>query len=169
MDSSNALATSLATRLDGPGSRTVARPGSRLRGPLLIVDWSDFEPGREWVMLKAAVPTGRRVMSLYERVFLFSRDNSPDAHREFLRNLRSILQASCSSVAGGLVVGPAPPKVVVRAASSAEFVCRGRGGCSADEFAVFNAHVAGIYLRRRDSPGPLCWPASGHRRKALTH
>jgi|SRR6188768_1657367 len=68
------------------------------RRPLIIVDWSDFELGREWVMLKAAVPVGGRAISLYERVFPFKRYNSPGAHREFLRDLRSILPDGCRPI-----------------------------------------------------------------------
>lgn len=65
------------------------------RWPLIIVDWSDFELGREWLMLKAAVPVGGRAISLYERVFPSKRYNSPGAHREFLSDLRSILPEGC--------------------------------------------------------------------------
>jgi hypothetical protein len=57
---------------------------------VIIVDWSDFELGRQWLMLKAAVPVGGRAISLYERVFPFKRYNSPGAHREFLQALRAI-------------------------------------------------------------------------------
>lgn len=69
-----------------------------MRRPLIIVDWSDFELGREWVMLKAAVPVGGRAISLYERVFPFKRYNSPGAHLEFLRDLRSILPEGCRPI-----------------------------------------------------------------------
>jgi hypothetical protein len=55
--------------------------------PVIVVDWADFELGRQWLMLKAAVPVGGRAISLYERVFPFKRYNSPGAHREFLRAL----------------------------------------------------------------------------------
>jgi hypothetical protein len=66
--------------------------------PIIIVDWSDFELGRQWLMLKAAVPVGGRAISLYERVFPFKRYNSPGAHREFLRALRSILPEDCRPI-----------------------------------------------------------------------
>jgi len=69
-----------------------------IRRPLIIVDWSDFELGREWLMLKAAVPVGGRAISLYERVFHFKRYNSPGAHREFLRDLHSILPEGCRPI-----------------------------------------------------------------------
>jgi hypothetical protein len=72
-----------------------------LRGvdrPIIVVDWSDFELGREWLMLKAAVPVGGRAISIYQRVFPFERYNSPGAHREFLRELKAIVPAACRPV-----------------------------------------------------------------------
>jgi hypothetical protein len=66
--------------------------------PVILVDWSDLELGRQWVMLKAAVPVGGRAISLYERVFPFKRYNSPGAHREFLQALRAILPEGCQPI-----------------------------------------------------------------------
>jgi Transposase DDE domain len=74
---------------------------SLLRGikrPIILVDWSDFELGREWLMLKAALPVNGRAISLYELVFPFKRYNSPGAHREFLEALRAILPAGCRPI-----------------------------------------------------------------------
>ena len=65
---------------------------------MIIVDWSDFELGRQWLMLKAAVPVRGRAVVLYERVFPFKRYNSPGAHREFLRTLHSILPKDCCPI-----------------------------------------------------------------------
>lgn len=71
---------------------------SGIKRPVIIVDWSDFELGRQWLMLKAAVPVRGRAISLYERVFPFKRYNSPGAHREFLRALHSILPEGCRPI-----------------------------------------------------------------------
>lgn len=76
-------------------SATLLRGNKR---PTIIVDWSDFELDRQWLMLKAAVPVGGRAICIYERVFPFKRYNSPDAHREFLKALRSILPAECKPI-----------------------------------------------------------------------
>jgi hypothetical protein len=65
---------------------------------VVVVDWSDFQSGRQWAMLKAAVPVGGRAITLYERVFPFKRYNSPGAHREFLRALRSVLPEDCRPI-----------------------------------------------------------------------
>lgn len=66
--------------------------------PVIIVDWSDFELGRQWLMLKAAIPVGGRAISVYERVFPFKRYNSPGAHREFLQALRLVLPEDCRPI-----------------------------------------------------------------------
>jgi hypothetical protein len=72
-----------------------------LRGktrPIVVIDWSDAQPGRKWVMLKAALPVEGRAISLYERVFPMSRYNSPGANREFLASLRAILPEKCRPI-----------------------------------------------------------------------
>lgn len=66
-----------------------------IRAPVVLVDWSDFEFGRQWVMIKAAVPVEGRAVTIYERVFPFKRYNSPGAHREFLDALSGILPSKC--------------------------------------------------------------------------
>ena len=74
---------------------------SLLRGvkrPVIVVDWSDFEPGRKWVMLKAVVPVGGRGVTIYERVFPFKRYNSPSAHREFLSELKCVVPMGCQPI-----------------------------------------------------------------------
>lgn len=75
--------------------------GSLLLGnkrPVILIDWSDFELGRKWLMIKAAVPVSGRAMTIYERVFPFKRYNSPRAHREFLRELQEVLPPLCRPI-----------------------------------------------------------------------
>ena len=38
----------------------------RVKRPVIVVDWSDFEPGRKLILLKAAVPIGGRAITVYE-------------------------------------------------------------------------------------------------------
>lgn len=66
--------------------------------PVIIVDWSDFEPGQHWAMLKAAIPLGGRSITLYEQVFPFARYNSPSAHREFLDALHAVIPVQCKPI-----------------------------------------------------------------------
>lgn len=68
------------------------------RQPVIVVDWSDFQLGRQCVMLKAALPIGGRAISIYERSFPFAQYNSPGAHREFLRELHDILPPECRPI-----------------------------------------------------------------------
>jgi hypothetical protein len=66
--------------------------------PVVLVDWSDFELERQFVMLRAAVPVAGRAIAIYEKVFPFRRYNSPGAHREFLAALKSILPPGCRPI-----------------------------------------------------------------------
>jgi DDE family transposase len=70
----------------------------RVKRPVIVVDWSDFEPGRKFALLKAAIPIGGRAITLYERVFPFARYNSPSAHREFLVALQAIVPKRCKPI-----------------------------------------------------------------------
>lgn len=70
----------------------------RVKRPVIVVDWSDFEPGRKLILLKAAVPIGGRAITVYERVFPFARYNSPSAHREFLVALQTIVPERCKPI-----------------------------------------------------------------------
>lgn len=76
-------------------ARTVLHRVSR---PVIVVDWSDFEPGRKFALLKAAIPVGGRAITLYERVFPFARYNSPSAHREFLIALHAVVPEHCKPI-----------------------------------------------------------------------
>jgi hypothetical protein len=69
-----------------------------IQRPLILVDWSDAEPRRRWLMIKAAVAVGGRAVSVYEKVYPMKRYNSPRTHREFLLALKSILPDGCSPI-----------------------------------------------------------------------
>jgi hypothetical protein len=66
--------------------------------PILLVDWSDCEPGHKHLMLKAAVPLSGRALSIYEEVYPLARYNSPRTHRRFLRHLKAVLPAHCRPI-----------------------------------------------------------------------
>lgn len=72
----------------------------RVRRPVVLVDWSDFEcsKGRKWAMLKAGVATSGRCFVLFSRVFPFERYNSPEAHCEFLLGLSRVLPPRCKPI-----------------------------------------------------------------------
>lgn len=66
--------------------------------PVIAVDWSDVQSGRQWAMLKAALPVGGRALTVYERVFPYKRYNTQKAHNEFLRELRKVLPEHCRPI-----------------------------------------------------------------------
>lgn len=69
-----------------------------IRRPVLIVDWSDLEPKRRWLVIKAAVALEGRALAIYERVYPMKLYNSPRTHREFLAALRKIVPESCRPI-----------------------------------------------------------------------
>lgn len=69
-----------------------------IRRPVIIIDWSDLEPRRQWLVIKAAAAVGGRAISLYEKVYPMKRYNSPQTHREFLAALKSVLPAECEPI-----------------------------------------------------------------------
>jgi hypothetical protein len=66
--------------------------------PVLLVDWSDCEPGPKHLRLKAAVPLRGRALSIYEEVSPLARSHSPRTQRRFLHHLRAILPAHCRAI-----------------------------------------------------------------------
>ena len=72
-----------------------------LRGiqrPVIVVDWSDCEPGHEWLMLTAALTVGGRALPLYQEVHRLSAYNSPGTHRRFLQALYAIVPRQCRPI-----------------------------------------------------------------------
>jgi hypothetical protein len=69
-----------------------------IQRPSLLVDWSDAELRRRWLMIKAAVAVGGRAVSVYEQVYPMSRYNSPKTHRQFLLALKGILPDGCKPI-----------------------------------------------------------------------
>jgi hypothetical protein len=69
-----------------------------IQRPLILVDWSDADLRRRWLMIKAAVAVGGRAVSVYEKVYPMKRYNSPKTHREFLFALKSILPDGCNPI-----------------------------------------------------------------------
>jgi hypothetical protein len=69
-----------------------------IKRPVVIVDWSDLEPRRRWLVIKAAAAVGGRAVSLYEKVCSMKRYNGPRTHREFLMTLKTILPEGCQPI-----------------------------------------------------------------------
>lgn len=66
--------------------------------PVIIVDWSDCEPGHQWLMLTASLSVRGRALTIYQEVHPLSRYNSPRTHRCFLRCLQELVPAHCRPI-----------------------------------------------------------------------
>lgn len=68
------------------------------RRPVIVVDWSDLTADRRWQLLRAALPTHGRGLTLYEEVHPLSRFANPVVHRRFLKRLCELLPAHCAPI-----------------------------------------------------------------------
>ena len=63
--------------------------------PLIVIDWSDLTPDRQWQLLRASVAIEGRSMTLYEQVHPQSLATSPRVHQAFLTQLATMLPPGC--------------------------------------------------------------------------
>lgn len=63
--------------------------------PLIVIDWSDLTPDRQWQLLRASVAIEGRSVTLYEQVHPQSRATSPRVHQVFLSKLAAMLPPGC--------------------------------------------------------------------------
>jgi hypothetical protein len=63
--------------------------------PLILIDWSDLTPDRQWQLLRASVAIEGRSVTLYEQVHPQSQATSPSVHQAFLTRLATMLPAGC--------------------------------------------------------------------------
>jgi hypothetical protein len=66
--------------------------------PIVIIDWSDLLRDQSAHMLRAAVMVQGRAMLLYEEVHVTKDYGTAKAHRQFLKNLISVLPPGCQPV-----------------------------------------------------------------------
>lgn len=66
--------------------------------PLIIVDWSPIKDGRDFYLLRAAVPVSGRAITVLESVHPAQQQASPKVEREFLRILATILPAGTQPI-----------------------------------------------------------------------
>lgn len=63
--------------------------------PLIVIDWSDLTPDRQWQLLRASVATEGRSMTLYEEIHPQSCATSASVHKAFLTKLATMLPPGC--------------------------------------------------------------------------
>jgi hypothetical protein len=66
--------------------------------PLIVIDWSDLTPDRQWQLLRASVAVEGRSMTLYEEVHPQSQATSPRVHQAFLTQLATMLPTGCMPI-----------------------------------------------------------------------
>jgi hypothetical protein len=59
--------------------------------PIIVVDWSDLTPDRQWQLLRAAIPVGGRTLTIYEEIHPQKTATSRRVHRAFLKTLKALL------------------------------------------------------------------------------
>lgn len=75
---------------------TIARQSlAGMTMPLIVIDWSDLTPDRQWQLLRASVAIEGRSMTLYEEVHPQSLATSPSVHQVFLEQLATMLPTGC--------------------------------------------------------------------------
>lgn len=62
-----------------------------VRQPIVVIDWSDLTPNRQWHLLRASLPVGGRAMTVYEEVHPLRSLTNRRVHRAFLAQLAWIL------------------------------------------------------------------------------
>ncbi len=63
--------------------------------PLIVIDWPDLTPDRQWQLLRASVAVEGRSVTLYEQVHPQSQATSPSVHQTFLTQLAAMLPTGC--------------------------------------------------------------------------
>ncbi len=63
--------------------------------PLIVIDWSDLAPDRQWQLLRASVAIEGRSLTLYEEIHPQLHATSPHVHRAFLTQLAAMLPPGC--------------------------------------------------------------------------
>ena len=63
--------------------------------PLIVIDWSDLTPDRQWQLLRASAAVEGRSITLYEQLYPQSQATSPRVHQAFLTQLATMLPTGC--------------------------------------------------------------------------
>lgn len=66
--------------------------------PIILVDWSSATIAERYQLLRAAVPVGGRSLTIYEEVHPLKKYNNPKIHKQFLKNLSSVLPKDCRPI-----------------------------------------------------------------------
>jgi hypothetical protein len=70
---------------------------STTKNPIVIVDWSAL-PNINYYLLRAAVPTQGRSLTIYEEVHPAKKQNNHKVHKAFLKSLSKMLPVECKPI-----------------------------------------------------------------------
>ena len=68
-----------------------------IKKPIIIVDWSSL-PNINYYLLRAAVPTQGRSLTIYEEVHPLKKQGNHKVHKAFLKSLSTMLPVSCKPI-----------------------------------------------------------------------
>lgn len=63
----------------------------------IIIDWSSL-PNKDCYLLRAALPSKGRALTLYEEVHPSSKQNNHKVHKDFLRSLSKVIPKNCKPI-----------------------------------------------------------------------
>ena len=66
--------------------------------PIILIDWSDLDGGRNHFLLRGAVSLAGRSLTLYEEVHTLETKEKPQTHQLFIRRLKQILPLNCRPI-----------------------------------------------------------------------
>jgi len=68
------------------------------RRPVILIDWSGLTRCGEYHFLRASIPVGGRALVLWESTYREKEYTSRQAHREFIRTLKTLLPDGCRPI-----------------------------------------------------------------------
>ena len=66
--------------------------------PVIVIDWTDIVEQERLLLIRAALAVNGRAIPLYEAVYPLKKYNTPRTHQHFLRELKSLLPATCTPI-----------------------------------------------------------------------
>lgn len=69
-----------------------------LTHPVILVDWSDIVEQDRLMLIRAALVMDGRAITLYESIYPLKKHNTPNTHRQFLKELKTLLPEHCTPI-----------------------------------------------------------------------
>jgi hypothetical protein len=69
-----------------------------IQRPVVLVDWSDLDTNKRYLLIRAAVAIEGRSHTLYEEVHTIKTKEKPSTHKTFMNKLKAMLPSSCHPI-----------------------------------------------------------------------